>query len=208
MWGCGPRANYRAYLEASLASWSHQEPPKPGTASSSTRSVGETTCPGSARPQHTWALKFVGGLMQDPSQDNTSLHTQDLLKPSCHGELEPRGLSLPAAPSWPQAWKRRLVFPVLHSEVLGGLGSIFKNFFETHLELIFEVLARVGSMKSLGFCVCGGAPHTTVAVLDLGLRSWVRGFMCLWATCQLSPPPHCIWLSHEELSQCRPDPNI
>lgn len=208
VWRGSPGANYRAYLETSVASWGHQEPPKPGTASSSTRSVGETACPGPARPQHTWVLKFVGGLMQDPFQDNTSLHTQDLRKLSCCGELEPRGLSLPAAPSRPQAWKRRLVFPVLHSEVLGGLGSILKNFFETHLELILEVLARVGSMTSLGFCVCGGAPHTTVAVWDRGLRSWFRGFVCLWAACQVCPHTHCTWLPREELSQCHPDPSI
>lgn len=94
-----------------------------------------------------------------------------------------QGDSLPAAPSRPQAWKRRPVFPVLHSEVLGGLGSVLKTF-ETHLELIFEVLARVGSVVTGLLCLeahptqggCVGTWASGVGLEDI-----------YWATCQVPP---------------------
>ena len=68
-----------------------------------------------------------------------------------------------------------------------------KNF-ETHLELIFEVLARAGSVKSLGFCVWRRIPHKE-AVLEPGPQELVwRIYISLGY--MPSAPPHCTWLPH------------
>ena len=103
-------------------------------------------------------IKVCGWLHAGPlSRQHQSLHlgsveTELSQGAGAKGTLPPS--SLLSAPGL----EEETGFSVLHSEVLGGLGSIVKHF-ETHLELIFEVLARVGSVQSLGFCVWRRIPH-------------------------------------------------
>ena len=80
-----------------------------------------------------------------------------------------------------------------------------KNF-ETHLELIFEVLARAGSVKSLGFCVWRRIPHKE-AVLEPGPQELVwRIYISLGYMPSAPPTLHVVatW----GLSHCHPEPNI
>lgn len=77
--------------------------------------------------------------------------------------------------------------------------------FETHLELIFEVLARVGSVVTGLLCLeahptqggCVGTWASGVGLEDI-----------YWATCQVPPAPATLHVvATWGLSQCHPEPN-
>ena len=155
--------------------WGHQESSNPGPASSSSRSGGDTACPGPARPECPWALQVCGwphtGLLSGSLRASSP---RSVGQPQAvMGEPEPRG-TLPPGSSLPAPGleeESSFSCSAVHSEVLEGLGPILKSF-ETHLELIFEVLAT-GQHKVTGLlCLCGGMSCATVAMLNLGLRSW------------------------------------
>lgn len=95
--------------------WGHQESSNPGPASSSSRSGGDTACPGPARPECPWALQVCGwchtGLL---SGSHRSSNPGFVGQPQAvMGEPEPRG-TLPPGSSLPApGLERRVVFPVL-----------------------------------------------------------------------------------------------